>query len=568
MLGEFVRRCTLLVGVVALAAPAAAQLTLTPFAGGFTRPVEIKHAGDLRLFVIEKSGYIRIVQANGTVLGTPFLDVHTLVAGGNEEGLLGLAFHPNYASNGLFFVYYVNTAGNIQVVRYQVSGNPDVANAGSATPILAIPHPTNSNHNGGGLHFGPDGYLYVSTGDGGSGCDPDDNGQDPNALLGKLLRLDIDSGSPYAIPPSNPFAGPDGIADEIWNLGLRNPWRFSFDRANGNLYIGDVGQGQIEEIDFQLAASSGGQNYGWDCFEGSQPATISGCSTTAVCTPMSAFTFPVHEYTHADGCSITGGYVYRGSASPSLVGTYIYSDYCSNEIWGLTTPDNGTTWNNQSFGVPVAGLNPTAFGEDAAGELYVASDGGTVYRIGTAAPPSACPATPASGCVDAGKSILKLDHPGDNSKNKLLWKWLKGPAVDVADFGDPTDDTAYTFCVYALPSGTAAAFYDIEVGVPAVTDWKAKSTGFTFAGTPNADGASKLILKSGAAGKSKIILKGKGASLDLEALLDIMSIHPAIFTVQLLRSDASQCWQAAYPSIFVDHNPPDVSVKAKYPNPY
>jgi glucose/arabinose dehydrogenase len=560
---ELVRRSTVIAVAALCAAPAVAQVTLTPFASGFTRPVEIKHAGDARLFVIEKSGYIRIVRANGTVEPTPFLDLHLLVAGGNEEGLLGLAFHPNYASNGRFFVYYVNTSGNIQVVRYTVSGNPDLADAGSALPILGIPHPTNSNHNGGGLHFGPDGFLYISTGDGGSGCDPDDNGQDPNALLGKLLRIDIDSGTPYAIPPSNPFVGPDGVADEIWALGLRNPWRFSFDRANGNLYIGDVGQGQREEIDFAPAGDSGGQNYGWDCFEGSQPASISGCSTTAVCTPISAFTFPVHEYTHSDGCSITGGYVYRGSAAPSLVGTYFYSDYCSNEIWGLTTPDNGGTWNNESFGVVQSGLNPTAFGENAAGELFVASDGGTIYQIGSSAPPSACPSSPASGCVAAGKSKLLLDHPGDNTKNRLLWKWLKGPAVDVSDFGDPTASTAYTLCVYA---GTAA--FDVQVGIPAATDWSTTGTGFKYNSSSNADGASKLLLKSGADGKSKIVLKGKGANLDLEALLDILSITPTTFTVQLLRSDSSECWEAPYPSIFIDHNPPDVTIKAKYPNPY
>ncbi|MEO8604928.1 MAG: PQQ-dependent sugar dehydrogenase [bacterium] len=562
MHGEFARRISRLVGalavVMAASSAGALNIALTPFANGFSRPVDITHAGDTRLFVVEKPGYISIVQPDGTVLATPFLDIHTLVSGGNEEGLLGLAFHPQYATNGFFYVYYTNTSGDIRVVRYTVSGNPDLANSGSALPIIAIAHPTNSNHNGGGLHFGPDGYLYVSTGDGGSGCDPPDNGQNGNALLGKLLRLDVDSGSPYAIPASNPYVGPDGVADEIWALGLRNPWRFSFDRANGNLYIGDVGQNQIEEIDFQLAGGSGGENYGWDCFEGSSPASISGCTTTAVCTPLSAFIFPVHEYTHSDGCSITGGYIYRGSASPSLSGIYFYSDYCAGEFWGLTTPDNGTTWNNQSFGFPVGGLNPTAFGEDAAGEIYVAGDNGTIYRLSGSAPPPGCPPAPAAGCTATAKSSIAIKQNADPNKSKLLWKWLKGPALNQSDFGNPVSGaSSYSLCAYA---GTSAV---VSVGYPGVTGWKtAGTTGYKYADkTLASDGALKASLKAGATDKSKLLLKAKGSNLDVSALpLGIVSS----LTVQLVRSDAAQCWEAVFPAVAVKKDDA-AQFKAKIP---
>jgi len=535
----------------------AATIALTPYVSGFSRPVEMTHAGDTRLFVVEKPGYIRIVQPGGTVLPTPFLDVHTLVSGDNEEGLLGLAFDPQYATNGHFFVYYTNTSGDIRVVRYTVSGDPNVADGGSALQILAIPHPVNTNHNGGGLHFGPDGYLYIGTGDGGSGCDPDDNAQNGNKLLGKLLRIDVESGSPYAIPPSNPFVGPDGIADEIWALGLRNPWRYSFDRANGNLYIGDVGQNQIEEVDFRLAGDAGGENFGWDCYEGSSSSSISGCSTTAVCTPMSAFIFPVHEYTHAFGCSITGGYVYRGTQSPALDGIYFYSDYCAGEIWGLTTPDNGTTWSNQSFGTPVGGLNPTSFGEDSAGELYVASDGGTIYHLVGSAPAPGCPSSPTSGCTSTTKSLLSLKASGDTSRNKLIWKWQNGPALDLSDLGDPLGGgTSYNLCAYV---GTSAA---LSVGYPGVTDWKATGSGYRFKDKMAAsDGASNATLKSGAAGKSKLLLKAKGANLDLSAMP--LGVSGAL-TIQLIRSDDAQCWEAVFPAASVRHDDA-TQFKAKIP---
>src|SRR6185369_5517149 len=268
-------------GLFAGAPARAATINLVPFAFGLSQPVTIANAGgsDTRLFVVEKGGTIRIVQSNGTVLGTPFLDITALVSTGAEQGLLGLAFHPNYASNGFFYVHYTDTSGNTAVVRYSVSGNPDVANPMSAFPIFNTTQPF-ANHNGGEVIFGPDGYLYIGLGDGGSFCDPSDNGQDLTTPLGKILRIDVDSGSPYAIPPSNPYIGNMNmsIRQEIWAWGLRNPWRFTFDRSTGDLYIADVGQNQNEEVDFEAAGGAGGVNYGWDCFEGNDPSSVSGCT--------------------------------------------------------------------------------------------------------------------------------------------------------------------------------------------------------------------------------------------------------------------------------------------------
>lgn len=528
--------------LLAAAPGAAVELSLVPFATGLSAPVAIAHAGDDRLFVVEKAGYIRIVTSGGAVLPTPFLDIHTLVSGGSEQGLLGLAFHPHYASNGFFYVHYTDTGGATAVVRYQVSGDPDVANAASAQPVLGVLQPF-SNHNGGGLAFGPDGYLYISLGDGGAGCDPNDAGQSRTTVLGKILRIDVDSGSPYAIPPDNPYAGSLTLREEIWAWGLRNPWRFSFDRTSGDLYIADVGQARLEEIDFEPAGSSGGVNYGWDCFEGSDPASLSGCATTATCAPASQFTFPVHEYDHSGGrCSITGGYVYRGSASPALIGQYFFADFCSSNLYAIRTLDGGTTWTLSSYGVPVPGLSPTTFGEDAAGEVYVTGFNGTVYRIAATSPP--CTGGPASGCLSAPKSTLTLGRPTDPAKNKLIWKWLAGPAQDQTDFGDPiAGGTSYELCLFA---GTAATEAPVQAVIAAGSGWKTLSTlGYKFADkSAGGDGVFKALLKGGPAGKSKVLVKAKGANLDLTALpLDTS----AGVTVQLRQSGSATCWETTFP---------------------
>lgn len=345
-------------------------------AGGFTRPTFVTNAGDGsgRLFVVEKPGLITIIK-DGKKLGTPFLDLTSVVrSSGNEQGMLGLAFHPQFEQNGRFFVAYTAKNADNTVAEYHVkTTGSDVADPGSGKTLFAVPDKY-PNHNGGMLAFGPDGYLYISMGDGGSGGDPDGNGQNLGTLLGKLLRLDVDSGDPYGIPPTNPFAKIAGARSEIWSYGLRNPWRFSFDRETGDIWIGDVGQNRYEEIDFQAAADKGGANYGWNIMEGLhcfQPE--SGCN-------QDGLVKPVFEYSHdSGGCSVTGGYVYRGAGIPSLRGAYLFTDYCRATLWA-THQDTGGTFTTTEIGELPEGVS--AFGEDEAGELYITVDqAGTVNRI-------------------------------------------------------------------------------------------------------------------------------------------------------------------------------------------
>ncbi len=316
------------------------------------------------------------------LLAQPFLAIEDRVACCTERGLLSLAFDPAYRTNGRFFVYYSSNQGDVTIARYQVSADPDVADPTSEQILLTIPHRSFGNHNGGQLAFGPDGYLYAGTGDGGGGGDPLGNGQNGGALLGKLLRLDVDVDAPpwYAIPPTNPFVGAGDPRDEIWALGMRNPWRFGFDRGTGDLYVGDVGQDSWEEVDVQPAGDPGGENYGWNVFEGDH------CFSPPCPDPPSGFTFPVLEYDHGQGCSITGGYVYRGCRMPDLRGTYFYSDYCTPFFRTFRGVVAGVP---QSPGTRTAQLTPpgglehiVSFGEDARGELYFTDlNPGTVYRI-------------------------------------------------------------------------------------------------------------------------------------------------------------------------------------------
>jgi len=336
-------------------------------------PVFLTHAGDAsdRMFVVEKKGTIAILR-DGARVGQPFLDISDLItSSGSEQGLLGLAFQPDYANNGRFFVYYTASNGDDTLARYQVSDNPDVADPDSAQVLFAQPDFA-ANHNGGMLAFGPDGYLYVGIGDGGGGGDPQENGQKRSTLLGKLLRLDVSGDDPYTIPPDNPWPdGGDDARPEIWAYGLRNPWRFSFDRATGDLYIGDVGQNTYEEIDFQPAGTSGGQNYGWNTREGLHCFEKDTCDSNGMSDPIA-------EYNHDQGCSVTGGYVYRGSAFPSLQGQYIFGDYCNGTIWSLQRNASGV-W--QQHKLLDSHLSISSFGEDAAGELYVLDLGGTIYQV-------------------------------------------------------------------------------------------------------------------------------------------------------------------------------------------
>lgn len=355
------------------------SLALEPVTGGLTRPVSIAHVGDDRLFIVEQGGLIRIW--DGIALrAEPFLDLRSLIATGGERGLLGLAFHPAFASNGFFFVNYTAFDGATVIARYSVTTtDPDRADPASARLVLRIAQPF-SNHNGGQLQFGPDGFLYVGMGDGGSGGDPGNRAQNLLDPLGKLLRIDVDA-EPYATPPSNPYAHRDDARPEIWASGLRNPWRFSFDRATGDLWLADVGQGEWEEINFQPAASIGGENYGWRLMEGTH------CFNPATACNDGTLTLPVIEYGHTEGaCSVTGGYVYRGARSPRLAGTYLYADFCNGRIFGATRGESGSVATRMLFDAPFL---IATFGEDSRGEVYVADfSNGVLYRLYDPHPPA------------------------------------------------------------------------------------------------------------------------------------------------------------------------------------
>lgn len=331
-------------------------------ASGLSRPVDVQpaHDGTNRLFIIEKYGTIRMIE-NGQLLDAPFLNIDDRVNdSGNEMGLLGLAFHPDYEQNGYFYVNYTGSGGDTRISRFHADGN--TADPNSELVLLTIEQPY-ENHNGGAVAFGADGYLYLGLGDGGLAGDPHKNGQNTETLLGKILRIDINNGDPYVVPSDNPFG------NEVWAYGLRNPWKISFDRANGDLWIGDVGQGEWEEIDYFPAGSVGGANYGWSIMEGNHDYDGE---------PQPGLLLPVTEYSHSsgDGCSVTGGYVYRGSM-PEWNGIYIYGDYCSGKVWGLFQ-SNGAWQNQLLFQM---GVTITSFGEDEAGELYLASDNGNVYKL-------------------------------------------------------------------------------------------------------------------------------------------------------------------------------------------
>jgi len=354
-----------------------AEVKLVLFESGFELPVYLANAGDGsgRVFVVEKAGLIKVIK-NGKVSEEPFLDIVRKVGSkGSEQGLFSVAFHPRYEENGRFFVNYTDLGGDTVVSEFKLSSDPDRGDPASERVLLRIDQPA-SNHNGGQIQFGPDGYLYIGTGDGGSAGDPWGNAQNLSVLLGKMLRIDVDRGEPYGIPRDNPFRGVSGARPEIWSYGWRNPWRFSFDPETEDMYIADVGQNKWEEVDFQSAGSKGGEDYGWNLFEGSYEYKLpKGYDTSGI-------SFPVAEYNRGEGCSVTGGYVYRGKRSPGLNGTYFFSDYCSGRLWGLRKKPDGS-WEWAEF--LKTGLSVSSFGEDEAGEVYIIDFGkGGIYRIAEA----------------------------------------------------------------------------------------------------------------------------------------------------------------------------------------
>ncbi len=418
----------------------AQTIELEQYATGFLSPVDITHAGDERLFVVERSGRIKIIDENGSVVSTPFLDIDNLVAntsGQSERGLLGLAFHPNYVNNGFFFVNYTDNSGETVIARYsRDAADPNLADPNSGVMIMTIDQPY-SNHNGGCIKFGPDGYLYIGMGDGGSGNDPQSYGQNTQSLLGKMLRIDIDNGSPYSIPANNPFVNDANVLDEIWAIGVRNPWRFSFDRETGDLWIADVGQNAWEEIDFQPANSPGGENYGWRCYEGNN---LNGNVNTSNCGSAGDYVAPVYEIQHqgfSGPCSITGGFVYRGEDYPDLEGIYICADYCSGEFFTVA-PDGSGGW----VGQEVADFNYdiSTFGEDVNGEIYAARMGqGRIYKVVSDA------------CASLAVSVNVTSEPCEGETN------------GIAQIGGAGGTPPYTFSPNIDFNNLAADNYNITI---------------------------------------------------------------------------------------------------------
>ncbi len=425
-------------------------VSLEPVATGLASVTYITHAGDDRLFLVLRTGRI-VILSGGAVSSQPFLDIHTLTSVDVERGLLSMAFHPRYAENGFFFIAYTNVRGDVVIARYQVSSDPNRADPASVHVLLALPHPL-PMHNGGQLQFGPDGYLYVGLGDGGGSFDPDCRSQNGGELVGKILRLDVDqnvSTPPfYGIPPDNPFRGPGDPADEVWAMGLRNPWRFSFDRETGDLWIGDVGQGRREEVDFQPASSRGGENYGWKVMEGTVCSTTGSCPASTPPCNSTAYTDPVLEFDHVNYCAVTGGYVYRGTRLPQLQGAYLFGDFCTGTIWAASRQGTGFTVRSLTGEVP----RVTTFGQDKDGELYVAALSGSVFRLVEAtAPPTAMDTV---GLYDPQPSTFQLktvNRTGGNMKflrfGPRRSKWLplggdwNGDGKSTVGFYDPATST-------------------------------------------------------------------------------------------------------------------------------
>ncbi len=423
------------------------EITLEPFSSGFNNPVGIYNAGDARLFVIEQNqSEIEILDLDGNNLGV-FLNISSLTSTGGERGLLGLAFHPDYANNGKFYVNYTNNSGNTVIAEYTVSSNPNVADASSGEVLMTIIQDF-GNHNGGHIEFGPDGYLYIGMGDGGSGGDPNNRAQDTQSLLGKMLRIEVTGNGSYSVPSDNPFIGDANTLDEIWSTGLRNPWKFSFDAETGDLWIGDVGQGAYEEIDFEPAGTPG-LNYGWRCKEGFNDFNTAGCAGLTL-------TDPSAEYTHSapdNFCSITGGIVYRGSEYPSMQGHYFLTDYCAGSIFTLYPDGNGGFTETE---VSSAGnFGYVAFGSDLHNELYLVDNGGQILKV-------------TYPCDELDASFSFTGNELQASSIEVLYQWLlDGQFISGANSQSytPTESGSYSLSVSNTEGCSSESFESVQLSV-------------------------------------------------------------------------------------------------------
>lgn len=422
------------------------EIKLTKLVGGLSKPLFITNAGDERLFVVEQAGKIKIIQGN-KVEAEPFLNITDRVnSRNNEQGLLGLAFHPEYKKNGLIYVNYISNGANRTIVsRFNlIPGNSNKVDSLSEKILLVINQPF-SNHNGGCLNFGPDGYLYIGMGDGGSANDPQGNGQNKKTMLAKMLRIDINTNNSYEIPTTNPFVNDTSYLPEIWALGLRNPWRWSFDRLNGDLWIGDVGQDTWEEVDYTPASSNGGENYGWRCYEGLADFNQTACSS------KNNFVFPIQVYKHnvnADGCSITGGYVYRGLTCSYLYGQYIYADYCSGYIWAIKKLEGiKDSFVNRKI-YQFAKNQISSFGEDVHGEMYLcALAEGSVYSIADTCHFDYKIISKDPDCVDLSNGSIQLESSTMGCEYTYQWSTLQSQSrLDSLSAGTYTVTLTYAQC--------------------------------------------------------------------------------------------------------------------------
>ena len=467
----------IVLGILPVLAFGQLNIELEFVAGNYNQPIEIVNSGDERLFVVEKSGIINILYTDGTQESTPFLDISPNVNSGGEKGLLGLAFPPDYSSSGKFYVNYTFTQNDslyTRISRFSVSAdNENIGDVNSEESVLEFYQPF-SNHNGGQIEFGPDGYLYIASGDGGSGGDPDNNAQNIQTYLGKLLRIDV-STTPYSIPPDNPFVNNDFGFDEIWAYGLRNPWKFAFDSETGDLFIGDVGQSSREEVDFQLAGAAGGANYGWRCYEGSQSYNLEECDT------VSNVIDPIFEYSHSDGCSITGGRIYRGNSYPNFEGKYILTDFCSGNYWLIWQENN--EWQSYEGGFLLSQI--VAFGEDMSGEMYaVNTSQGNIYRVIE---------TTEYGFIDGSVAWL----PSCGTRDAVLELYQADTNILAEQF-DVTIDSSGQFQIEDVLLGTFDAYLKVNgylrktIGTQIVTENTNFNFGTITAGDLNSDNAINI----------------------------------------------------------------------------